>query len=591
MNHRPRVWGRITGWNAEMERSNERQRQAAAPPADYQAELDMLEEQLQNPISAQFRQRQRFERERRSPAPRPLQRGNVEEEFVDLNQMSLRPLNAQSTSADVHQPTSVQTDVSRMLESELFSDVTFVVGNQRERVPAHQFVLSVRSKVFAAMFHNPGFQQSSVNGIQEVEVPDIEPSIFRVMLRFIYTDQLKLSPDEVMAIVYAARKYEIQSMESACITYLKKNLDAENVFFILEQSRLFDLNELSAVAWDFIDNQPHAVLNGESFVDIGYSTLCELLRRDSFGTKERDIYDADVYATICKEQIFKAEERIAIGVSGGKDSTVLAHVLTIVNQRHSLGLELVLVCVDEGIAGYRDHSIKEVRKNETDLGVPLKIVSYAELYGYTMDKIHDRIGAKNNCTYCGVFRRHALDNGSETMKADKVATGHNADDIAETVLLNILRGDVPRLQRCTSAITGAEGSLPRVKPFKYSFEKDIVMYAHFQQLNYFSTECKYAPDAFRGHARTLIKDIERDRPAAILDLIRGGELIRVRDDVPQQMMTTCERCGYISSQRFCKACLLLTGLETGDTTIGISKKLTATALENVQNCKSGGCIV
>ncbi|KAI6204849.1 Cytoplasmic tRNA 2-thiolation protein 1 [Aphelenchoides besseyi] len=487
MNHRPRVWGRITGWNAEMERSNERQRQAAPPPADYQAELDALEEQLQNPISAQFRQRQRFERERRSPAPRPLQRGNVEDEFVNLNQMSLRPLNAQPTSTDVHQPTSVQTDVSRMLESELFSDVTFVVGNQRE-------------------------------------------------------------------VVIQPRKYEIQSMESACITYLKKNLDAENVFFILEQSRLFDLNELSVVAWDFIDNQPHVVLNGESFVDIGYSTLCELLRRDSFGAKERDIYEADVYATICKEQIFKAGERIAIGVSGGKDSTVLAHVLTIVNRRHSLGLELVLVCVDEGIA---DHSIKEVRKNETDLGVPLKIVSYAELYGYTMDKIHDRIGAKNNCTYCGV--RHALDNGSETMKADKVATGHNADDIAETVLLNILRGDVPRLQRCTSAITGAEGSLPRVKPFKYSF------------------------------GLTLIKDIERDRPAAILDLIRAGELIRVRDDVPQQTMTTCERCGYISSQRFCKACLLLTGLETGDTTIGISKKLTASALENVQNCKSGGC--
>ncbi|KAI6231827.1 BTB/POZ domain-containing protein 2 [Aphelenchoides besseyi] len=292
MNHRPRVWGRITGWNAEMERSNERQRQAAPPPADYQAELDALEEQLQNPISAQFRQRQRFERERRSPAPRPLQRGNVEDEFVNLNQMSLRPLNAQPTSTDVHQPTSVQTDVSRMLESELFSDVTFVVGNQRERVPAHQFVLSVRSKVFAAMFHNSGFQQPSANGTQEVEVPDIEPSIFRVMLRFIYTDQLKLSPDEVMAIVYAARKYEIQSMESACITYLKKNLDAENVFFILEQSRLFDLNELSVVAWDFIDNQPHVVLNGESFVDIGYSTLCELLRRDSFGAKERDIYEA-----------------------------------------------------------------------------------------------------------------------------------------------------------------------------------------------------------------------------------------------------------------------------------------------------------
>ncbi|KAI6230643.1 Cytoplasmic tRNA 2-thiolation protein 1 [Aphelenchoides fujianensis] len=301
-------------------------------------------------------------------------------------------------------------------------------------------------------------------------------------------------------------------------------------------------------------------------------------------------FEEDVHATIRREAIFRAGERVAVGVSGGKDSTVLAHVLSIVNRRHALGLELVLVCVDEGIEGYRDHSIEEVRKNESDLGVPLKIVSYAQLYGYTMDRIHAQIGAKNNCTYCGVFRRHALDNGSETMRADKVATGHNADDIAETVLLNVLRGDLPRLQRCTSAITGAEGSLPRVKPFKWSFEKDIVMYAHFQQLNYFSTECKYAPDAFRGHARTLIKDLERDRPAAVLDLIRAGELIRVREDVPQQTMSTCERCGYISSQRFCKACLLLVGLQTGDTTIGISKKLSSDVVESVQRMpKSGDC--
>jgi hypothetical protein len=68
--------------------------------------------------------------------------------------------------------------------------------------------------------------------------------------------------------------------------------------------------------------------------------------------------------------------------------------------------------------------------------MPLKILSYDELYGWTMDAIVDQIGKKNNCTFCGVFRRQALDRGAAMLAVDHIVTGHNADDIAETVLMN-----------------------------------------------------------------------------------------------------------------------------------------------------------
>jgi cytoplasmic tRNA 2-thiolation protein 1 len=134
--------------------------------------------------------------------------------------------------------------------------------------------------------------------------------------------------------------------------------------------------------------------------------------------------------------LFKPGERVAIAASGGKDSTVLAHIMTLLNEKYAYGLDLFLLSVDEGITGYRDDSLETVKRNQKQYAIPLKIVSYKELYGWTMDEIVAKIGMKNNCTFCGVFRRQALDRGAVLLNANKIVTGHNADDIAETVLMN-----------------------------------------------------------------------------------------------------------------------------------------------------------
>ena len=291
-------------------------------------------------------------------------------------------------------------------------------------------------------------------------------------------------------------------------------------------------------------------------------------------------FEAEVHYTITAHALFTKGETVAIGASGGKDSTVLAHVLKTLNERHDYGLKLLLLSVDEGITGYRDDSLETVKRNQRQYDLPLKVVSYEELYGWTMDAIVGQIGLKNNCTFCGVFRRQALDRGAVLVKADKIVTGHNADDIAETVLMNILRGDVARLRRCTAITTGSEGALPRCKPFKYTYEKEIVMYAYFKKLDYFSTECVYSPNAYRGHARTFLKDLEALRPSCILDIIHSGDNLSVKEEVKKAVQGTCKRCGYISSQELCKACVLLEGLNRGLPRLGIGK----TTASNISTC-------
>ncbi|ROW06709.1 hypothetical protein VPNG_06690 [Cytospora leucostoma] len=332
------------------------------------------------------------------------------------------------------------------------------------------------------------------------------------------------------------------------------------------------------------------------------------------------IFEDEVHHTIVSSNLFYPGEKVAIGASGGKDSTVLASVLKTLNEQHNYGLDLVLLSVDEGIKGYRDDSLETVKRNAVQYDMPLKIVGYGELYGWTMDQVVETIGKKGNCTYCGVFRRQALDRGAKMLGIRHVVTGHNADDVAETVLMNLLRGDLPRLSRSTSIITGDSNSdVKRSKPLKYSYEKEIVLYAHHKKLDYFSTECIYSPEAFRGSARSLIKNLEKVRPSAILDIVRSGEdmarlvpgkqtdkcackgnlpptevsaeedvggyvtaavPLKVRPDaikelpvrpgnatnatkrqgVSGQVLGRCEKCGYLSSQAMCQACMLLEGL-------------------------------
>eukprot|EP01147_Barroeca_monosierra_P001927 gene1927-5016_t len=283
-------------------------------------------------------------------------------------------------------------------------------------------------------------------------------------------------------------------------------------------------------------------------------------------------FENEVHDTIVKEKLFDPGDVVAIGASGGKDSTVLAYVMKLLNERHNYGIKLVLLSVDEGISGYRDDSLETVKRNQQQYDLPLKIVSYKELYGWSMDEIVGVIGLKNNCTFCGVFRRQALDRGSEMLKVNKVVTGHNADDVAETVLMNILRGDIARLKRCTAITTGVGGNLPRSKPFKYTYEKEIVMYAYFKKLDYFSTECTYSPNAYRGFARTFLKDLETIKPSSIIDIIHSGEALHVKDDIALPPQGKCIRCGYMTSSDLCKACVLLEGLNKGQPKLAVGKK-------------------
>lgn len=101
----------------------------------------------------------------------------------------------------------------------------------------------------------------------------------------------------------------------------------------------------------------------------------------------------------------------------------------------------------------------------------------------------------------------------------------------------------------------------RVEPSRLSPSTLLaaIRYAYFKKLDYFSTECIYYPNAYRGYAREYLRELEQIRPSAVIDIIHSGEALRVGTQVKRAEQTQCKRCGYMSSNELCKACRAYSG--------------------------------
>ena len=266
-------------------------------------------------------------------------------------------------------------------------------------------------------------------------------------------------------------------------------------------------------------------------------------------------FEAKVEETVLSGGMIAEKERIAVAVSGGKDSTALLFCL-----HHILSgqeVELVAVTVDEGIAGYRDDTIQAAKAIARQLGVEQHMVSFREEYGQSLDRmVVGRHVAP--CTYCGVFRKHALNRAARTLGADKIATGHNLDDEAQTVMMNYLKGDLERLMRLRPQRV-QKGLVPRIKPLRMMPEKEIALYCMVNGIFFQSRECPYANLSLRAEVRDMMNTLESQSPGTKLSTVKGFERIAEVEHAswPQIDLAACNQCGEPCVEGRCKACQLL----------------------------------
>ncbi|HEX3000857.1 MAG TPA: TIGR00269 family protein [Methanoregula sp.] len=273
----------------------------------------------------------------------------------------------------------------------------------------------------------------------------------------------------------------------------------------------------------------------------------------------RDHFIADVEGrvleTIRSRNLISPGDHVAIALSGGKDSTALLMILSRIVPL--LGpVRLSAITIDEGIAGYREDTIRSADMLVARNGLPHLTVSFPELFSGTLDTF--LAGREPEaCSVCGILRRKALNVAAGRVGATKLATGHNLDDEAQSVFMNVLRGDLPRLVRDSGS--DSQGRfIPRIKPLMYVSEKEIAVYLMLHGMWADLPECPYAVHALRGEVRRMLATLESKHPGTMLNLMKSREKIgeRCAGSLETEPVRHCRECGDPCSGEVCQLCKL-----------------------------------
>ena len=234
-------------------------------------------------------------------------------------------------------------------------------------------------------------------------------------------------------------------------------------------------------------------------------------------------------------------QRVAVALSGGKDSTVALHLVQA--WAGARRLEMVALAVDEGIAGYRSSALKCARSCCDALGVELRVSSYHDLIGIGLDEmLQVQPPAGSACSPCGILRRRALNFAARDAGVDALVMGHNLDDCAQTVLMNHTRGDVARLQRMAPHLHRQPGMVPRLLPLRRIPEQEVYLLALLQGWEFHDGDCPHAAKAQRNLFRELLLQLEHAQPGTRYGLLRGMD--RLRESLaPPQPLANCPTCG------------------------------------------------
>jgi uncharacterized protein (TIGR00269 family) len=249
---------------------------------------------------------------------------------------------------------------------------------------------------------------------------------------------------------------------------------------------------------------------------------------------------------------------VAVALSGGKDSaTALALAHAYFARRPTV--RLVAISVDEGIDGYRSATLAAAATLTARLGVEHRVVRASEALGTTTDRHARALPGTPPCSFCGVWRRQLLNRGARDAGADVLVLGFNLDDLAQTILMNLVHGDLDRLVRMAPHRRRQDRLVPRIAPLALVPEREVYLFARAEGLPFDHGECPHASRAQRNRFRAIVWQLEEAQPGTRQALLRTHERLVARWLAEPGLGSAgrCEGCGEPAAGPLCRACEFL----------------------------------
>jgi tRNA-5-methyluridine54 2-sulfurtransferase len=286
----------------------------------------------------------------------------------------------------------------------------------------------------------------------------------------------------------------------------------------------------------------------------GGRAVLELRRHNAAFCAEdfQDFFRNQVREAIRKHRMLEPGEKVLVAVSGGKDSLALWDVL------HLEGYETTGLHLDLGIFDYSVESRAKCEAFASARGLPLVVASVAEEVGAPIPVVQS-VTRRPPCSACGLSKRYLMNRIAVERGAPVVATGHNLDDEAATLLGSVMHWQTEALSRQSPALASTHPRLARrVKPLYRLSERETAAYAFLRGIDYIVEECPFAVGATSIAHKDILNRMEDASPGAKHNFL-FGYLDRARsaferaEPVP---LNECARCGQVTTGALCAFCKL-----------------------------------